>query len=1046
MFDNFFSFTPTITESGSYYVIGGITCKYFGDDLKNVYGTSVIASRVIHQLSANRMRIHKFFMLELATILDDFINNQKQTKQRSFRVSLSKYRMLYDLVKEQTWIKSTLTDYEPYPLKNVLSDFRFTPYPDQLSFLEQYRTIKYGFQLKGCLLDAAPGSGKALWNESHVLTPTGYVKMRKIAVGDKVIGANGKPTTVLEVHPQGKKQLYDVTFADGRTVRCCEDHLWTITYNGQTKTQDTRTLINLLHDKSVPRITVPLMEGEYDGYMTPSEDDLDPYVFGLLLCASRQGADHIKISLDNRHLIKPIKEELYRFGYRVKKRDVKHYNLQSTEGSSMSVDEFITQQGLFYSGPSKKHIPRKYFNAGYTTRLAIIQALMDVGGAITGDSNIIFETTSKALAGQGQTLIRSIGGIAELSHRIPTYIIGGKKKKGKLIYRLAIEINNPQRLFRMSDEQHKLHRVAPVDGLKVVSIVPSITGYATCIKVDAEDHLFVTDHYTVTHNTYTSLVWSRMVNKGKTILLVPKHAIQDPWIEHLDVNGKRYCFKTPPKYWVSTSKTDPRKSDAEFFIFYKEQMRKDNWEGISFNDLLINLSNHGKIPINMIIDESHNYNEITAQQTQGMVAFASNRLIQDVLSMSGTPIKSAGKETYPLFCVIDPLFDQQVRGPFLKLYSRNNYFLNEMLAHRLGRVKFTINTIRGMEDPPQPVPIKVSFPDADRFTLDNIRAEMLAYIQERIVFYNKSMPTYLYDFEGYLKSYKALISDNEVALAELTRYRQIVTHFRKNGFDTLTDGENSRYCKTVEKKIEEILQLRGEELKYFRFILPAIKYLGLKVKGEALGNVLGRARIDAINECIKHVDIVKLVKTGVKKTAFYSTYIEAINLATEILQKGGCKPVKVHSQDKGDVKGALDKINSSQADSIVTSYETMGDAVNLTVCNQMLLLNLPWREYQQRQVIARVYRNGQDTECFVWVLELDTNGKENINTRTRDIMTYFAEQVDIILGNTNSTVAGATLKGEDDTEYNFNTLTPFDVSPPSFRPRFKDFSFTNIFR
>ena len=64
--------------------------------------------------------------------------------------------------------------------------------------------------------------------DSKVLTPDGFVRNGDLRVGDKVIAANGKESTILGVYPQGVKPLYDVYFDDGSKCRCSADHLWTV--------------------------------------------------------------------------------------------------------------------------------------------------------------------------------------------------------------------------------------------------------------------------------------------------------------------------------------------------------------------------------------------------------------------------------------------------------------------------------------------------------------------------------------------------------------------------------------------------------------------------------------------------------------------------------------------------------------------------------------------------------------------------------------------------------------------------------------------------
>ena len=76
------------------------------------------------------------------------------------------------------------------------------------------------------VVGAYSGVGKALPNDSLLITPTGTIKMGDIKVGDMVLDETGTPTKVTHVFPQGKKNVFRVTFKDGTSVECCEDHLW----------------------------------------------------------------------------------------------------------------------------------------------------------------------------------------------------------------------------------------------------------------------------------------------------------------------------------------------------------------------------------------------------------------------------------------------------------------------------------------------------------------------------------------------------------------------------------------------------------------------------------------------------------------------------------------------------------------------------------------------------------------------------------------------------------------------------------------------------
>src|SRR6478609_7278675 len=64
-----------------------------------------------------------------------------------------------------------------------------------------------------------PGSGKALALDTPLATPTGWTTMGEVAVGDQLIDAHGKPTTVVAAtEVMTDRPCYDVEFSDGTVI------------------------------------------------------------------------------------------------------------------------------------------------------------------------------------------------------------------------------------------------------------------------------------------------------------------------------------------------------------------------------------------------------------------------------------------------------------------------------------------------------------------------------------------------------------------------------------------------------------------------------------------------------------------------------------------------------------------------------------------------------------------------------------------------------------------------------------------------------------
>ena len=96
-----------------------------------------------------------------------------------------------------------------------------TPWPD----LNQ---IVGGWKPGGLYVIAArPGVGKALALTTPIPTPTGWTTMGDIKTGDKVLGLDGKPTTVtFATEVMYDHACYNVTFNDGETIVADADHRW----------------------------------------------------------------------------------------------------------------------------------------------------------------------------------------------------------------------------------------------------------------------------------------------------------------------------------------------------------------------------------------------------------------------------------------------------------------------------------------------------------------------------------------------------------------------------------------------------------------------------------------------------------------------------------------------------------------------------------------------------------------------------------------------------------------------------------------------------
>ena len=74
---------------------------------------------------------------------------------------------------------------------------------------------------------ARPAVGKALALDTPLVTPTGWTTMGEVAVGDQLVGADGRPTTVVAAtEVTTGRPCYEVEFADGSVIVADAEHGW----------------------------------------------------------------------------------------------------------------------------------------------------------------------------------------------------------------------------------------------------------------------------------------------------------------------------------------------------------------------------------------------------------------------------------------------------------------------------------------------------------------------------------------------------------------------------------------------------------------------------------------------------------------------------------------------------------------------------------------------------------------------------------------------------------------------------------------------------
>ena len=356
------------------------------------------------------------------------------------------------------------------------------------------------------------GTGKAQPLDAKIRTPYGWRRMGEMQIGSEILAPNGERSNVVAIHPQGKKKIFKITFADGRSTECCEDHLWRVYRydwqpdNTRWRTVSTKELIGLLKKPSCKnRLYVQLPDGELKADV---DLPIDPYVMGVLLGDGGLTVS-VGVSCGDRFVIDQV-SDLIPDSCKLKYRGNVAYSIigkQTGKGENKVLTE-VKKLGLFGKKSTEKFIPEIYQNSSSNQKIQLLQGMLDTDGYVCKSGSIQLSTSSETMAKQTQELIRSIGGICSINIKdSPKYSHKGETKIGKTNYTLNIRYKSPRDLMRLPRKRSRLpvdYQYADSLRLRIESVEEVGMKKAQCITVSNDDHLYITDDYIVTHNSYVS--------------------------------------------------------------------------------------------------------------------------------------------------------------------------------------------------------------------------------------------------------------------------------------------------------------------------------------------------------------------------------------------------------------------------------------------------------------------------------------------------------------------------------------------------------------
>lgn len=430
----------------------------------------------------------------------------------------------FDLTPKEKILWDSIKDTE---LKKNKKEFK--KYVDPVFYLKQNFKKPLGKPLytnpKKNLTDLeARGSGKQLNLDTKLRTKQGWIPLRDINVGDKVIGSDGKETTVTFKSIPEIAKYYRITLRDGRTIDACEDHQWKI-FNKNIKTSDKyrvyktkelfKSYYNLRFDSKHYKKYNEKKTVKQFNYAIPNvkpvelpEQNLpiDPYILGCLIGDGCLLQSKVSITNADISIIEYFEKWCIKNNYTYSLHDEKSKAItlnitDKNNGGLKNKNSFINilkDIGLYGKKSENKFIPFIYLNSSIEQRKELLKGLIDTDGYNTG-TYIEYTTSSSNLSKDVQELVRSLG-----------YGCSYKTKKTNSLdsNRISIFTNdNISKLDRKCFTNINVSKVGKSkwDKTYIVNIEPVNDQLGACISVDNSDNTYVIQDYIVTHNTYKQI-------------------------------------------------------------------------------------------------------------------------------------------------------------------------------------------------------------------------------------------------------------------------------------------------------------------------------------------------------------------------------------------------------------------------------------------------------------------------------------------------------------------------------------------------------------
>jgi intein/homing endonuclease len=539
----------------------------------------------------------------------------------------------------------------------------------------QRQGVQYILDKKRVIVGDQPGLGKAQPLTAKIATPNGWMMMGEMSLGQKVFGKDGNIYEVRGVYPQGTRFVYRVTLNDGFSVECDLGHLWCVrdvnrrrrnspwTVKSLNELLDRGLTYNLTETrkksgrKAILKWEIPIAEP----VQYPSRNFvIHPYLMGLLLGDGSLYGKGICISIPDSE-----EETVGRI------KALLPSNLKLTVNRHPACPQyFITQTGTTHKNPfsaeierlglnvkgKNKFVPVEYLTASVEQREELLKGLMDSDGSAM-KNRITFHSCSRGLVDGVTELVQSLGGQVIVREY-------DRSREGKSMeWQVNVRIGRcPFNIQRKADQWRAATRNYASRYIQSVEYVRE--DEVQCIEVSAPDNLYLTDNYTVTHNTAQAIAALIAADTFPALIICPS-SLKENWRREVEMWTSKTAMilndsiRNTWSYFYEAKLADifivNYESLKKYFVAEINQPVDAEGKKVPLRLNHVKFSNKINLFKAIVCDESHRVKDIKTQQAKFTKGVCAGK--EYIFLLTGTPVVNKPRDLVSQLGILDRLKD-----------------------------------------------------------------------------------------------------------------------------------------------------------------------------------------------------------------------------------------------------------------------------------------------------------------------------------------------------------------------------------------------------